>query len=118
MKITTTIANSNVDRNGDIINISNLKFPESCPVLLGFDETKFVGNCLLYRHGDELKATFDLKDEYLNLYPSIRIIAGDTEVWQMQDGSRQRIINNAVLICVGLSPAENVSKDIKRLDEK
>lgn len=113
MKRIFTIETGLPDSNGDVINLDGIKIPDKVLMIEDFDRTKPLGYAEVKREGNELKATADVPDKYLDRYPAIGFVAVS---YRFKDCGR--IYDEIVLQNVGLSEKGNTNPDIKTIREQ
>lgn len=114
MKRTFTIETNKPDGNGDIINLDGVHIPARVPVTLEWDHSKLIGMSTVGRVGDELKATADIDDRYLDAYPAI----GFSAINYKTSKTGCKVYEEIKLYEVSLSSRPNANPDIKSIREQ
>ena len=117
MKCTFIVETNKPDSNGDIINFEGLAIKDKTPILRAFNNAQVLGQASLKVEGEYLIAEAEILDrfenEILDTYPAI----GFKILQEHKEGSN-RIIDNAKVLAVGLSPQPNVNPDIKTIRDQ
>jgi len=112
--LTFTVETGKPDSHGDIINLDGVKIPDKVPVTIEWDHQRFIGNSIVSKEGDELKATAEIPDKFLDAYPAIGFTAIKYET--MEGGGKR--FDEMKLYEVSLSSRPNANPDIKTIREQ
>lgn len=113
MKRTFTVETSQPDCHGDIVNLDGVHIPERVPVTLEWDHAKLIGVGSVVKEGDELKATVDIDDRYLDGYPAIGFSA-----IKYKTNGKGKTFEEVKLYEVSISGRPNANPDIKTIREQ
>lgn len=110
---TFTIETGQIDGNGDIIILDGVHIPERVPVTLEWDHSKLIGMASVKREGDQLTATAEIDDRYLNGYPAI----GFTAI-KYKSNRIGKTFEEIKLYEVSICSQPNANPDIKTIHEQ
>jgi hypothetical protein len=113
MKRTFTVETNKPDSNGDIVNLDGVHIPDKVPVTVDWDHSKFIGMASVTIEGEELKATAEIPDKYLDAYPAI----GFTAIKYNTNG-KGKTFEKVKLYEVSICARPNANPDIKTIREQ